>query len=157
MKDVIKESVAEWMSQEIVTVRPEATIAQLIELLESHAIHGAPVVDKKGKLQGVISMTDVVISEVNTLKKSGFYFVGRLEPVKKPGVDELMHRQVRDLMNPKVFSLPPSATLGEAAEMLVANGIQRVVISDGDHLEGILSVTDILAAMVTFKRFNDEA
>ncbi|MEX2532149.1 MAG: putative manganese-dependent inorganic diphosphatase [Gemmatimonadota bacterium] len=55
------------MSRDLVTVRPEGTVAEALDLIESHDIQMVPVVDERAHLQGVISIFQL-----------GRYFVPRL-------------------------------------------------------------------------------
>jgi CBS domain-containing protein len=48
----------ELMSSPVVTVRPEATLKEVAELMATHHISGLPVVDRFGSLVGVISEAD---------------------------------------------------------------------------------------------------
>ena len=50
----------EMMTQPVITIREDASIDQLLELLQEHLISGVPVVDTPGHLVGVIALTDVV-------------------------------------------------------------------------------------------------
>lgn len=83
---------------------------------------GAAVVDARGVLLGVVTKSD--IARVSA----------RLESVT-----------VRDAMTPSQFSLPVSATLGEAAALMGWKGVHRVplVARDGQVL-GVLGALDVI-------------
>ena len=48
------------MTTEVLTVSPETSIADLSKTLENRQIGGVPVVDKGGRLVGVITQSDLV-------------------------------------------------------------------------------------------------
>ncbi|MCZ7659250.1 MAG: CBS domain-containing protein [Xanthobacteraceae bacterium] len=51
---------AEIMTANVITIRPEASIAEAAELLLTHRISGAPVVDANGQLVGIVSEGDLL-------------------------------------------------------------------------------------------------
>ena len=48
------------MQSEVITIPPNASIRELVELLDQHKITGVPVVDEQEILVGVVSMRDVL-------------------------------------------------------------------------------------------------
>ena len=48
------------MTTEVLTVSPETSIADLSKTLENRQIGGVPVVDKGGRLVGIITQSDLV-------------------------------------------------------------------------------------------------
>ncbi len=63
-----------------------------------------------------------------------------------------MNHQVRDWMTPDVISVPPSATLDEADELMNSRHIRRLAVVTGTQLTGILSQGDVRAAKATLAR-----
>jgi CBS domain-containing protein len=51
---------------------------------------------------------------------------------------------VRDWMTAHPDTAPQTATIGEAAAMMVHGGYRHVPIVDGDHVIGIVSIRDLL-------------
>ena len=51
---------------------------------------------------------------------------------------------VRDWMTRQPDTAPQTATIGEAAAMMLHGGYRHVPIVDGDHLVGIVSIRDLL-------------
>jgi CBS domain-containing protein len=52
--------VGEVMNRGVISVRPEASIAEAAHLLTSHHLHGLPVADGLGALVGFVSSSDIV-------------------------------------------------------------------------------------------------
>lgn len=48
------------MSKDVITVKPETTIEELARMLMLHQISGAPVVDGKGNLKGIVTENDLI-------------------------------------------------------------------------------------------------
>lgn len=52
--------VGDLMRRDVVTIAPNATVGQLMQLLSEHRIGGIPVVDHEGICVGVVSASDIV-------------------------------------------------------------------------------------------------
>lgn len=48
------------MQTDIVSTSPDATVRELVQLLAEEEVSGVPVLGSNGKIEGVVSMTDVV-------------------------------------------------------------------------------------------------
>ena len=57
--DVDRRSVSEIMTKEIVTVAPDASLADVAAKFTEHALHRLLVVDAEGQLQGIIAWADL--------------------------------------------------------------------------------------------------
>ncbi|MGL5832744.1 MAG: CBS domain-containing protein, partial [Waterburya sp.] len=55
----MSKTVAEVMTKDLITVSPETSLQEAIQILAEREISGLPVVDPQGKLVGVISETDL--------------------------------------------------------------------------------------------------
>ena len=51
---------------------------------------------------------------------------------------------VREIMTSKLYTLPPSATIGDAAKLFDEHKIHHIPIAVGDKLVGIVSMSDYL-------------
>jgi CBS domain-containing protein len=54
-----KLKIEEIMTRKVITVSPEATIGQAAQIMLEHRISGLPVVDKTGRLVGIITESDI--------------------------------------------------------------------------------------------------
>lgn len=162
---VLERTVREIMETEVVEVRPDLPVKELIEVLEENQITGAPVVDDGGNVVGVVSTRDVLRlaareEEAGSTRRAGEededsgYFryadgpAGFL-PALPPGLPKtrLGTRPVREIMTRATFSVRPDARLPEAARFLQRTGIHRALVFEDDRLAGVLSLRDVVAAV----------
>ena len=54
---------------------------------------------------------------------------------------------VADIMTPVSFTMPPTASVKELAAFLLHGRIHRAVVTDDDHLVGIVTTMDVLKAV----------
>lgn len=147
------------MTEKVVCVHPETAIQDLIKILMKNHINGVPVVDKKGKLIGVVSKTDIVEYDRTARKKRGggakksFYkdTNGKL----KKEVDKLLKTKdfgkafVKDIMTPHVITAQANDTIDRLAKIMYDKKIHRVIIQDKEQVIGVVSTLDILRAVST--------
>ena len=115
--------VTEVMSRRVTCVRPEMDAAEARGRILERGVSGAPVVDHWGRVVGMLSRSDLVEHEVTS---------------------EAGLRRVEDIMMPLVFSLPPEATVAQAAALMAYEGVHRIVIVDrGGYLVGLVSSLDV--------------
>ncbi|MCK6552778.1 CBS domain-containing protein [Myxococcota bacterium] len=139
-------SVGEVMTRDVVCVRSDLGIDSVRELLLARGFGGAPVVDDDGHPIGIISKTDLLRAEVDSL---GGREVAVPAPASSDDIDTLdlppQGRTVGDVMRPSVMAVGESAPICEAAAVMAGEHVHRVpvVASDG-KVVGILSSLDVL-------------
>ena len=131
------------------TVKPDDTLADLIDLFHHHNLSYAPVVDEEGLLVGEVALGDVLkagfpdfTSQVSSLK-----FLKTFEPF-----ETLLKKEdsvlVRDLMKPVAFGCDPSASVVELCFEFLQKGRRHCPVVRGRQLVGVLSVMDILNKVI---------
>jgi len=60
VRKLSKSMVKDFMSKDVVSIHPDATLIEVAETLDTKKIDRLPVVDGKGKLMGIISRTDLL-------------------------------------------------------------------------------------------------
>jgi CBS domain-containing protein len=111
------------MSRKVLSIRPEATLAEAIQLLLDHDITGAPVIDGAGRLRGII--TQFQLLEVV------------YDPTRK-------HARVEECMTRNVLTIGENAMLGAAANLFIVHRIRRLPVMRGDSVIGVISRKDLL-------------
>lgn len=163
VSDPTRVTVREVMKSDVVTVRPDTPVSELVALLEEERISGVPVVDADGVCVGVVSATDVNRAALGEERRAsegkgeagtGPYFrlpdgPGRLTPALPADLPRtrLGARAVREIMTPATFSVRPEATLPELARFLVRSGIHRALVYEGQRLAGIVTAMDVLRSV----------
>ena len=109
-----------------ITMTPDQSLADALELMKAHRISGIPVVEKSGKLCGILTNRDVRFAE---------------NPRQR--VSELMTRE-----NLATVGLGTSQEV--ARRILHQRRIEKLlVVDDRDHLVGLITVKDIEKAVAT--------
>jgi acetoin utilization protein AcuB len=134
-----------WMSHDVLTLKPDATVADAIDIMERERIRHVPIVDERGRLCGIVSDRDV--------KRA----VPRSRTASSSLLGKEGTRKLSDIMTKNVFRLEPGATLREAAELMCQEKISALPVCDGDRLLGIVTSEDLLWAYVELDReYEDE-
>ncbi|MCG2827708.1 CBS domain-containing protein [Methanothermobacter sp. K4] len=108
--------------------------ASLEDVLRNYVENGkgSSVVVKDGVKVGIVTTWDV------------------LEAIAEG--DDLGEVKVWEVMERDLVTVPPGATLREAAERMVKNVVWRLLVEDDDEIIGVVSATDILRAKMA-KRY----
>lgn len=139
------------MTPEVVTVSPDTTVLQVVQLLLARGISGAPVVDEDGALVGVVSEGDLLRRvELGTQKHRTSwreFFTGTAtlaeEYVRSHGAT------AADVMTRDVISVTRDTPLGEIADVMETHHIKRVPVVQDGKLIGIISRSNLLRAFAS--------
>src|SRR5262245_266213 len=140
------------MNPDVMTVTDDMTTDELARYLTDREISGAPVVDSRGHLVGVVSMTDIgrhlaEPSEFAASRPAQFYRDASddmsLEDLGQRYVEERA-ATVRDVMTPVVHHVPATAAVREAARIMVEHHIHRLVVTQDREPVGIITSIDVL-------------
>lgn len=133
------------MSRKVVTLNPDMTVREAADLLAKNKITGAPVVDSKHRLLGVISQTDLVrrIPEPEHQKVPAFYHDGERVVLANP-VDSADDVAIARIMTPAVLSAEEETPVEQLAAAMLRKRIHRVMIVHDAKLRGIVTSMDLL-------------
>ncbi len=116
--------VSDVMSKKVITLHRDKLVCEAEVILCARKISGAPVVDDDGCVVGMISLAD--LNGFETTEEDNFY------------------ARIWEIASPNVVSIAPSATLSEAARLMIDNRIHRLLVTDGGNIAGILSTFDFM-------------
>ncbi len=150
------------MTKEVVTVTEQDTLQDVVDLLSKHRFGGLPVVDENSRVQGIISVTDIVhysekIDVVPLINLSGWVSphadTTSLIYLRK-GQDALHYTTVGEVMRRKIFTAKEEESLNEVARLMKRRRINRVPIVDDDKkLVGIVTRSDIVQGISQLEEF----
>jgi CBS domain-containing protein len=98
-------------------------VEEAIHLLLDRNISGAPVIDQRGRLCGIITQFQL------------------MEVLYDPKVK---HSKVQECMTRNVFTIEEDALLGTAANLLIVHRIQRIPVMRDGAVVGTISRRDLL-------------
>jgi CBS domain-containing membrane protein len=137
-KPLTELTAADVMSKDVVAISREMSLRGAAERLEQAKVSGAPVVDEEGHCLGVVSSADLV----RWLSQGG-----PGTPVMS-GIELRPGDELRACMTTDLVVAWPEMRIGELARRMIDAGVHRVVVLDSaGHLLGIVTTTDIVAAV----------
>ncbi|MDP9407547.1 MAG: CBS domain-containing protein [Actinomycetota bacterium] len=116
--------VLDGMSREVLVVGPGHSLREVSRLMAARRVGAAVVSDPDGEGTGIITERDVLLA---------------LAAGEDPD-----REVVGDHLTAELVFAAPSWTLEQAAEAMMRGGFRHLVVLDGDAVEGILSVRDIV-------------
>jgi CBS-domain-containing membrane protein len=131
------------MTTDVVTVEAWTPFRDIVARLAEHQISAAPVLDAEGNVLGVVTEADLLLKQEHP----------DLE-LNVPLAWSRRRRQERDkaaavvagkLMTTPAVTVPPTATVTDAARRMHAAGVKRLpVVDEAGRLVGIVSRADLL-------------
>lgn len=131
---VLEEPVLHYMSRGVVHVDPEAPVYRVWQLMLSRGLAALPVVEKGGRLVGVVAEHDLL--------SHGF-----TRPVLEAEAGPRRGPRVREVMTTPPVVVAENASLGEAVVAMLRRDIGRVyVVDDRGRLRGVVDRSDVVSA-----------
>jgi CBS domain-containing protein len=129
--------VKDLMEKEVLTVKADDLVEDLLDALVGKHIHGAPVVDDSGELIGMVSQLDIYFG---TMTRSGEEGSGASNKDKA-------HLKVGEIMTAPAVSVGASAKIPDLCKMMHKLRIHRVPVVQRHKVIGVISSLDICAAV----------
>ena len=128
--------VTEVMSRPVITITPETRVKAAAQLLVEHGISALPVVDRDGRLVGIVSEADLVPIEARPVQSS------QSRPLAPTAGST--PRTAADVMTRDVITVRAEAEVSQAARRMLEAGVKRVPVVRGRRVIGIVSRRDLV-------------
>jgi len=151
---IMPKTVADLMTREPLTARPEMSLKEVIKILADRRISGLPVVDEHDLLIGIISETDLMWRETGVTPPAYIMVLDSVIYLENPSrYEQELHKAlgqtVGEVMSRDPVSIAPEKSVQEAAKLLHDRNIHRLPVLDTTgKVIGILTRGDIVRAMV---------
>jgi len=109
----------------VATIRPDATIAEAVEMLNRERVGALVVSEVGGEVAGVLSERDIVRA------------LGRFG-------EDLLSRPVDEIMTRNVITCEPGDTVGELMSEMTNRRIRHLPVVVEGRLRGIVSIGDVV-------------
>ena len=146
--------VREVMDPEPVTVRSDTPVEDVIRLLGDSELPGVPVVEEDGRCVGIVTEADLVIADEQGDLHLPHYIelfggVVFLEPLRhfEERLRKAFAAKALDMMTPDQITVEPDAGAREAARIISESGHNRLPVTEGGRLVGVVSRADVLEAL----------
>jgi CBS domain-containing protein len=148
-------TVAEIMDREPATVSPDDDVRRVIEVLQANDLPGVPVVDGDNKVLGIITDSDLVISDeeadfhlphyVNIM--GGIVFLESMKHFEERA-KKAFAATAEDMMTADPITVGPDEPAEHAARLISEKHHNRLpVVDDEGRLVGVVTRVDVLAAL----------
>ncbi len=140
------------MTRDFLTITPDMSVDELARLFLRKDVGGAVVVDKRGKLLGVVTESDLIAKEKNLHLPtivSLFDAVIYLETSDhfKDELNRMVASQVEDVFKKEPVTILPETTLADIATIMSEKRIHYLPVMKKEVIQGIVGRRDILKAL----------
>jgi len=130
----------EFMDQVVPTLRPQMRLGEAVDFLLRHRVTGAPVVDAKGRLVGIITETDLLKLLAEGVNAN-------------PATDAL----VADFMTTDVVTVTPDTDIYYVAGTFIRNKFRRLPVVQDGRIVGAITRFDLLRVVQRMARAQAQA
>jgi CBS-domain-containing membrane protein len=140
------------MTREVLTVTPETSIADLSKTLENRQIGGLPVVDKGGRLVGVITQSDLVerardLELPPAINILDFHFYLQIPSHMLQRVEKMLGATVGDCMTRDPVTVAPDTPVAQIAALMAKQKVHTIPVLKAGKIVGIIGKMDLVRAM----------
>lgn len=131
--------VGERMSKNLITISRQTGVDDALRLMRDRNIRRLPVVDKQGKLVGIVSDKDLYLASPSPASSLDIFELRYL----------LARLTVEKIMSSPVITVQPDTPLEEAARIMADRKIGGLPVLDGEqNLVGIITESDLFKIFV---------
>jgi acetoin utilization protein AcuB len=126
------------MTKNPITVKPDLPIAEALEWMRREKVRHFPVVNKKGKLVGIVARDDLMYASPSPATSLSMWEITYL--MSRVTVDEAMTKEV--------ITISDDAPVEEAARVMFDNKIGSLPVMRDGALVGIITESDLFKAFL---------
>jgi acetoin utilization protein AcuB len=126
------------MTKNPVTVTPDTSVSEALNIMRQNRVRRMPVVDKRGRLTGIVAEKDLLYASPSPATSLNVYEIGYL----------LSKLKVKEIMAKEVVTVDEDVPLEDAARIMVDNVVGGLPVVKDGALVGIITETDIFKAMM---------
>ncbi len=136
------------LTQEVVTVSPDTTIAEVVQLMLTFRISGLPVV-KDGAVVGIVSEGDLLRRPETGTERRARHWLQLFDSSETDATDYVRTHGLTagEVMTTDVVSIAETTPIAEIATLLELRRIKRVPVVRDGKLVGIVSRADLLRSL----------
>lgn len=121
------------MTPKVITISPDLPIAEALEKMRHDGVHRYPVLDKKGKMIGIVTHTDLLYASPSSVTSLNVWELTYL----------LNQVKVKEAMTRQVITVKEDCPIEDAARLMRDHEIGGLPVMRGDQLVGIITESDL--------------
>jgi acetoin utilization protein AcuB len=121
------------MSSPVITIHPDSTLEEALNLMKAEHIRRLPVVDKDGILIGIVSERQLLAASPSDATTLSVYEIKEL--MNKVTIDKIMTRDV--------LTVTADNPLEETARIMADNKVGGLPVVEGRKVVGMITETDV--------------
>lgn len=121
------------MTPDVISISPDLPMAEALELMRKKKVRRFPVLDKKGKLVGIVSHSDLLYASPSSATSLNVWEVTYL----------LNQIKVKEVMTKKVITVEEDCPIEDAARLMRENQIGGLPVLREAKLVGIITESDL--------------
>ena len=126
------------MTKNPVTVGPDMSVPDAQAIMRREKIHRIPVLDKSGKLIGIVTASDLIHASASPATSLDIYELHYL----------ISKLKVETVMTKKVVTVTEDLPIEEAARIMADNNISGLPVLRGDVVVGIITESDLFKLFI---------
>lgn len=135
-------TVADYMTKDVITIRPQTKINVAVKVMEENHIHRLPVIDGK-QLVGLITVGTIAQASPSAATSLSIYEVNYL----------FNQMTVAQVMTKKVLTVAYDASLEDAIYQMRQHQIGVLPVMQADNVVGMITNNDILDAFLDITNY----
>ena len=138
------------MTQSIITISEDTPLREAAKIMLRHRIGGLPVVDKEGKLTGILTESDFTATErcvPFSLFRAPQLFGAWLGKDAEDLYAKAGDIRAREVMSTKVITVNENDPIERVLELILKYDINRIPVLSEGKLAGIVARRDLLRVM----------
>jgi CBS domain-containing protein len=141
------------MTREVLTLTLDTEVTKAAKLLLQKGFNALPVVDKAGRLKGILCQSDLISQQEALPVPSYFALLDSFIPLTslkkiEREVQKIAATTVEQAMTPDPVTVGPDTPIEEIASLMVEKGFHTLPVLDEGKLVGVVGKKDILRTLV---------
>jgi len=141
------------MSTDPLTVTTDTGVTQAAKLLVERRINGIPVVDKKGRLKGILCQSDLIMQQKSLPLPSFFTLLDGIIPLKSRDAMEAEIKKiaavtVQEAMTANPVFVSPDDSVQTVANLMVEKKFHTLPVVKEGKLVGVVGKEDVLRTLL---------
>ena len=140
------------MVSPVITVGEHSTVRDVAKVMITHHVSAVPVVDRAGKLVGIVSEADLMHRKETGTERPSSWWLSMISGDRALTTEYVQSHatKIADVMTRDVQTAQPDTPLCEVADLLEDKHIKRVpIVNTAGDLVGIVSRSNVIQAIAS--------